>query len=546
VDRWCDLVSRLQDLLPNDRDHALSRLAELTASGELHEAARPALWRCVDATVRKHRAFADAPWALPEEAVDRLSSIAAALAPLDPIETNRWLFDEHLPDLGGLRGDVSTRMSHAERARVIAARAVLDAAGIDGLLALAEVVKYPGMLGYAAASHGCDALDARTAGLLDDDEPYLATFARAYVSARALTEGWPWLDVQLEKARDRPVAQARLLLESNDLELAWQKAVNLGDDVNAAYWREFSTLGRGPAFALVNRAAERLLAHDRPLAAVDLLSMYAEPGTSLVSPDLALKSLEQLLHLPAGHNEPTQISDYELERLMEYAQRTGADETQLAQLEWGLLPAMGYQAHSPILHRRLANDPAFFVEIVSLVYKAKGAESAGNMSPELATNAYRLLNEWRIVPGSSEPGGEINEALLRTWVDSAQQLLTRADRRDVGEIQIGHVFAQARSDGDGSWPTLPVRNVIEAAASTHIEQGLATQTHNNRGVTSRAPLDGGEQERRLAKHYDDLAARIRDEWPRTAAVLSSIARGYETEAHWYDEEAERLRRGMSR
>ncbi len=56
----------------------------------------------------------------------------------------------------------------------------------------------------------------------------------------------------------------------------------------------------------------------------------------------------------------------------------------------------------------------------------------------------------------------------------------------------------------------------------------------------------GAQERELVKKYNDLAARIRDGWPRTAAVLASLAKSYEREAQRHDEEVERLRQGMER
>ena len=101
-------------------------------------------------------------------------------------------------------------------------------------------------------------------------------------------------------------------------------------------------------------------------------------------------------------------------------------------------------------------------------------------------------------------------------------------------------------DEDGTWPTTPVRNLIERIASPELEEGFRIEIYNSRGTTSRGLLAGGAQERELVTRYEDLAARIRDGWPRTAAILSELARGYEREARRHDEETERFRQGMER
>jgi hypothetical protein len=197
-----------------------------------------------------------------------------------------------------------------------------------------------------------------------------------------------------------------------------------------------------------------------------------------------------------------------------------------------------------VLERRLSRDPAFFVEILSLCFRPHDGESDPAVSEQVARNAYRLLSEWKILPGSSARMAEVDEAELMNWVTEARRLLEEADRREVGDMYIGHVFAHSRQDEDETWPTLPVRNVVERLASTDIESGFRTQVYNNRGVVSRDPIGGGAQERALAQKCAALAERIRDEWPRTAGVLQLLATRYEAEAVREDEESERWREGL--
>ena len=66
---------------------------------------------------------------------------------------------------------------------------------------------------------------------------------------------------------------------------------------------------------------------------------------------------------------------------------------------------------------------------------------------------------------------------------------------------------------------------------------------SQRGVTWRGVTDGGEQERELAERCRADSRRFQ-EWPRTAAVFTSLAQSYEHEAGVHDREAESHRRGL--
>jgi hypothetical protein len=355
-----------------------------------------------------------------------------------------------------------------------------------------------------------------------------------------------WLDLKLEHLAGRPLAQARLLLCSNDLPGAWRKVTELGDEVERQYWREFSPYGRGE-LQVVNEAARQLLQHHRPLAALEILGLYAEQRgeSERSSPDLVAQGLEALVRLPKDHKEPARaLTSYDIQRLLDYLRSSRIDEDRLATLEWQLLPTRGFDERSPVLERRLARDPAFFLEIMSLCFRPKGGEMEKEVPDTVASNAYRLLDRWRIVPGSDTEGGEVDESALMEWVIKARELAAKRNRSDITDIYIGQVFAHAREDPDGTWPTLPVRNVIEKIASAKVEEGFTTGTYNKRGFTTRGPADGGEQERVLANQFDDWARRIGDRWHRTAAALRSVTQGYRAEARREDERAEHCRRGL--
>lgn len=71
-----------------------------------------------------------------------------------------------------------------------------------------------------------------------------------------------------------------------------------------------------------------------------------------------------------------------------------------------------------------------------------------------------------------------------------------------------------------------------------MERAIATGVFNKRGVVTKSIGEGGIQERQLAEIYRDYAIVLGDSYPRTAAMLRSIAEGYISDAHGEDIRAE--------
>jgi hypothetical protein len=62
--------------------------------------------------------------------------------------------------------------------------------------------------------------------------------------------------------------------------------------------------------------------------------------------------------------------------------------------------------------------------------------------------------------------------------------------------------------------------------------------YNMRGVHSKAPYEGGAQERVLADQYREWAACSRPRWPKMARVLEAITNHWEEDARREDLRAE--------
>jgi hypothetical protein len=542
--RLAQLIGRIDDFPAPRRRVALDHLGVFARDSTVSDQDRVGIWDAITAVVRHHRSFPDADWAMPSEDTDRLSQIGDAFRPEDPVATNLWLFKAYVAELGeGKRSNLEDYEKRVREMREQAVRSILDKEGLDGLMRTAEAVEAPEFVGDAVASSEVD--DEFMLDLLDSTDSKKSDLAQGFARRRTASRGWQWIDWALRRVRGRPIAQARILGMSGDLPRAWKRLEELGDEVERAYWREFVPYGRGRGFSLVNEAVEQLLRHSRVAIAIDALAMYSHGEAVEIDPELAARALEMLIERQGQDPEITRVSNYEIETLLDYI-RPRIDEERVGLLEWRLLPALGPFVASPVLERRLARDPAFFVEVLSLCYRPRNGEPEREIPPAVASNAWHLLQQWKIVPGSEEPSGAVDEPQLRIWIEEARTRARTVDRAEVGDIHIGQIFAQSRVDDDETWPTRPIRNVIEEVASPELEDGLRTGTYNKRGVTSRSLTEGGQQERNLAATYRGYAALIHEAWPRTAAILRSLADNYESEARSHDEQAERTLKGVDR
>lgn len=372
---------------------------------------------------------------------------------------------------------------------------------------------------------------------LDNEDGSLASYAMGYASRMARRDLHFPFD-HLGHFSRRPVAQARLLQVVADLPEAWAKAKELGTEIDQAYWNEFSIYGRG-SFTLVNESSRALLDHGRHVAALELMLIYMEGGQQRPNPQLVLEGLKAI-----GSDDVGLMRSYEIETLIQYLRQSNIEEDEITMLEWRFLPALGFEPKGLFLERKLAHDPAFFVEVLSLCFRAKNAEKTATVPQHVAANAYRLLKSWEIIPGAADRGMASNLDALKTWYTTAEPLLIEADRLDIGQRVIGQVLAHAPADEDGLWPCEIVRLFIEEIASEHMESGFQTACFNKRGIVSRFLDEGGKKEYELADKYAGWAERIATSAPRTAAALRTVADDYIADGRRGDEEARRRLEGL--
>ena len=267
--------------------------------------------------------------------------------------------------------------------------------------------------------------------------------------------------------------------------------------------------------------------------------MYAEwiQNESLIA--LIAEAMEKTLKSPQPEHIDNMFSYY-IGRHLDRLYQANFDDARKASLEWGYLPLFQFEDRElKILHRALATDPSFFVEIISLVYRGEHEEPRQLTDSEQARTitARELLESWKIVPGTQKDGS-IDADWLNTWVREARTLLEKADRKEIGDDRIGKLLRYGPEPVGDEWPAKAIRDIIEESSSIELEEGFRVEVYNSRGVTTRGPIDGGQQERDLAAKYRRYALHSSTLWPRTAALLNAISKSYERDAIRHDLDAD--------
>lgn len=540
--RWVAIIDALHSLPEDQRGAIVERLRTMDLD-QLAAADRSMIWTALRRLISHHRSFPDADWALPAAQVDQLANLYQRFEPTEPIARYSWLFTDwpDLPD--GREGDYEERRRAIAHARNVALRATFAKTGVAGLLELVGSAERPYEVGLTLGQSDLvpDEEDRLLQDHLGSDDPARAWFARGFATGRMLTRGREWIEMKYAGvARAWSPAQRAELLHSLPCDRrTWELAESADPDTTHRYWR----LANPYAFHAaedVEWVARRFLEHGRPYAAVDVLAVR-ENKEQPPSATLIADALELALRTSPQDDPPmsSSFSDHVGELLDMIDDSTDIAEGRLAAIEWALLPLFRHDRVPKRLHAALGREPAFFVDVLAMVFRAEGEErrEPSAEEQERARRGYDLLQSWRTVPGTREDG-EVDAEVLTNWIEQARAAASGGGRVVIADQTIGQMLSGSPAGADGSWPHRAVRDVIECVASTELEHGFAIGVANSRGIFSKSLTEGGVQERALADRYAGFAAVIVDRWPRTAATLRRIADQYRADAEREDREAE--------
>lgn len=536
-DRWATVLDLVGHVPHQGRRALLDRAAAVLPT--MPRAVRARVLQPLVDLIGMHADHPTAEWALDEAALDELRAFTRDHGAQDPDKLEAAAAAELFtwwPRGTGLRAGRPADHTELTRLRADAVRAAVDRAGLPAVFQLAADSGLPIVVG-ATLAEVTGEHDRAVLDLLDGGDRVSDRVAAGLVGHRIHADQG-WLPGALA---DRPAQRAALLLAAPIDQQLLQLLEAQPADVQLTYWQ------RVPPELVPDEvaapAAEELLSADRPLAAVVVLAQHRPD--QLVDVTLAPRALRQLTAKTTelGRDGWTSFS-YLIGVLfdrIDAAGVTGPAAEELAALEWYFLPVL--RDRSPrALHRQLAADPVVFVQVVELVYLAADSEGEPVADPgrnlRLVDIGSEVLRSWRSpMPGSLD-GCDPTAEQIRTWVVRVWEALAASGRALIAPIVIGEALSGPATDPDGTWPSQPVRDVLELEHNRHLEEGLHMGRWNQRGATVRGAYDGGAQERELAWQYRQWAERVRGTWDRSAVLLEDMASSYDEHARREDQSAE--------
>jgi transcriptional regulator with XRE-family HTH domain len=552
ADRWADLIAHIAELPPNSRRDAMSRLAAIDVT-EMTSDQRRRLTAGLRAQVRRNRAHPDAHWAIASEEALELERAIAHVEPDDQVTRNAWLF-ARWPELLNPYGD-DWSLEEAERElagrRRQALKDVLAVGGIPRILVLAAAAEDAWCVGFELAT--ADLVDEAEVlpGLLAGATAPAVEFARGYARGRfeSKGKGWDWaMSLSLEHWSAEQAASWAMALPAE--RRAWQLVERHGAGACDIYWKAITQIHDVHDPADIEHAVTKLLRQGRPLTAMHVLSMALHRKVQVRSGMFfdALEAVrpesedDDLRGIAAGHS---------IEHIFRHLQTVDekVDLARLARLEFIFLRLLDGPLAWPVtLRRTLASDPAYFADVLKLAFRSSHdtempVTETTDDEKRRAASAFELLHTWDTLPGFDEAANAVNATILHDWVATARRLCRESGHLEVCDYQIGELLSRAPNESDGSWPCVPVRDVIEETESEELTEGLVIGRLNTRDVCGKLPIEGGGQERSLAAQYVRSAEACEAEWPATAVALRRIAQDYEIEAGREDAAAEAHRLG---
>ena len=533
-ERWIALINALQNFQPDPFKAVVEQLGEVLGSADADVGTQ--IWKALNVQIKHHQKYSKAEWAMAKERIDCLLPLIERYAPEALVEKYTWLFDEWVPPVEGIDEDGADIGQLAENARSQAILDMYETLGIQGILQLACRAKIShfvmGSTLHLSLSYE-ERLELLT-GLLGSDLQDLELSAGMVVADGIIRFEERWKqDVRSALSGSGLSADrvARVLERIQESGQTWRYVDSYGKEVAQAYW------AMKTPYPLEVSADELLLAISkyqtvgRPVAALSAASRrLADVPThhviSLLMDGVAEQNAKSRAQLATS-------CYFDVEKIIrELAERSDATLGQIANLEFAYLPVL--RKGPQTLHKVLLSDPSFFMSMVSLVFRAKGAEpvEASALQKKQATNAYQLLKSLKTLPGQTDQ--EVDQDTLLAWCVELRHLAAQVNRQDITDQLIGQVLAHAPlSPKDAAWPHEAVRHVIETFASAQIELGICIERSNMRGVFCKTLGEGGDQERVLAQEAQKWA-RASVDFVRTHAMLEQIAQSWLRDAERAD------------
>jgi hypothetical protein len=528
LSKLTEIIDHLDDLPPHARDKLLEHLrADIIIT--MPQTDRLRLWTKLIDLVTKHKKFADTDWALKPEVVNEIASVAKILAPDAPIYLYQRLFSERDFDLYEEKGNYEEHRKELEDRRQKAVIEVFTVGGLEAVLEFSKAVESPWRVGFAYSVIGDNDVEGKILPvLLESETKSLVQFTGGFIWGMFRKHGWLWID-NIDMSQWTPSQKGWLLTYLPFTPDTWERSVQLLGEDESQYWSKTNANAYDADNGL-EWAIDQLIQYGRPHAAIRCIERIIHEKQPLNNQQ-AVRVLQALLISSEGANAMDVHAIVDVIKVLQNDPDTNPDE--LSCIEWSFLPLLKqiHGASPKLLEQSLAENPAFFCEVIRTVFRSKREESPSEEPTEhqknMAKNAYHLLREWRRPPGSLKDGTYNSDALF-IWLEKVKASCEESGHLEIALTMVGHVLIYTPPDPSGLWIHKSAATALNAKDAKDMRDGFSTGLFNSRGVHS---WTSGQAERELAKDYIKKADEVDAcGYYLLASSLRELASSYERDA----------------
>lgn len=197
-------------------------------------------------------------------------------------------------------------------------------------------------------------------------------------------------------------------------------------------------------------------------------------------------------------------------------------------IEWKFLPLLNHGDYRPItMEKVISSDANRYLEILQLAYKEHSKmQDVSNTDPNIATNAFMLLHQWKLVPGTKNDG-YIDSNELKKWYENMINISKEKDRLEVGLSCFGKVLFHSPKDKTDFWIDKTVAEIINNNET--IREGYKTEAFNSVGIVN-WDADGTEYNKKRDEYKERAAVTELEGYYNFATALREISNNFEFHA----------------
>jgi hypothetical protein len=527
------LFDKLGDLVPAAREKILTALEALDL-GTLDQEYAHRLWVKLQKLHRAHELFASAQWAWNADLCRRVAGICERLEPTDPVKRNAWLFEKAKMFLQtSLEEPMPEFEARLKDRRTQALRQIFAQFSLEEVMNQIKFFEDTSAVGEIIAEQ--ELLDVDLTYLLQlfaSEDASRFQFALGYALCLVLKQGFSEVCCRLPDGAP-PRAYAGFAFACDFSPEVWDWLEERDKAVQNEYWSKVRPFKLLESEDFIERASVAFCQRGRAATAINLLVQELYSNNRL-SKGLVINILNA-----AGQTDSNSwlegdvLFRYNLNLLFKFLKKQGITRAELEQLELLHLPHLiaSHTAEQPAaLFQALQLEPEFYMNCT--VWSLSGE----SVRPAFRSEAFRnLVDQWTLAGNlwwDRDPSfGDVKSWIqtLRTLAE-AKGLLSDIDRR------IGRMLAFAPPKIQSHIVPIVVSQILNVIVSPEIESGLTNGLFDRRGVYSRGLSEGGQSTRALATSFENRAAEIDVEYPRTAKILQRLAASYHSKADMEDQE----------